>query len=85
MVTTFSMLGVRGWLPERGFVFGRRENTPKLLLPTAVLCLSVDVIIIVKAGDRGRTDNIQLGRLTLCQLSYARKNLESGGGEVPFA
>ncbi len=26
----------------------------------------------MKAGDRGRTGNIQLGRLTLYQLSYTR-------------
>jgi len=29
-----------------------------------------------KAGDRDRTGNIQLGRLTLYQLSYTRKSEE---------
>ena len=41
-----------------------------------------------KAGDRGRTGDLQLGRLTLCQLSYAREAIESGdgpgaGGKLP--
>ena len=35
-------------------------------------------IIVNGAGDRSRTGNIQLGRLTLYQLSYARKDGRAG-------
>ena len=36
-----------------------------------------------RAGDRFRTGDLQLGKLTLCQLSYARLRLAPGewGGE----
>ena len=33
-------------------------------------------VIFFKAGDRVRTDNLNLGKVALCQLSYARnKNI----------
>jgi hypothetical protein len=33
------------------------------------------------AGDRARTGDIQLGRLTLYQLSYSRETTPTGGAE----
>lgn len=33
------------------------------------------------AGDRGRTDDIQFGKLKLYQLSYARKKQNGQGGD----
>lgn len=38
-----------------------------------------------KAGDRARTGNIQLGRLTLYQLSYARVGSDSSTVAQGFA
>ncbi len=39
--------------------------------------------ITEKAGDRDRTGNIQLGRLTLYQLSYAREDAIIPAGSTP--
>ena len=39
----------------------------------------------IGAGDGGRTRDIQLGRLTLCQLSYSRSDLHRRVGERPVS
>ena len=33
-------------------------------------------ILRIKAGDEARTHNLDLGKVALCQLSYARNNIK---------
>src|SRR6478672_4315166 len=50
----------------------RMRSTPELLGPVSK---STSCQTTVGAGDETRTRDIQLGRLTLYQLSYSRSNL----------
>ncbi len=36
----------------------------------------------VRAGDRSRTGDLQLGKLTLYQLSYTRNEMKNGAGGI---
>ena len=60
-----------GFEPETSSL-PRMRSTPELLGP-----------IKLGAGDETRTRDIQLGRLTLYQLSYSRKKLVHGVGFEP--
>jgi hypothetical protein len=62
-------------MPEGGFLVGDKPMTAEPASePTHVLYYPS-----LRADDRNRTGNIQLGRLTLYQLSYVRTHGANGG------